>query len=163
MSKNGRKFFHFRYSYRKRKKALSIGEFPAVSVQEPGRRLWSSKPFIQRHRPPDREKEPADCPHLFRVHGEGISALCNPEQEELERRSEQAQGRWLPVFGEMILSDIDQRYPEVYREDYGKDIREHGQQTLFPVVPNFEIWQCSGSSSRRTPARRSEKAEGIRW
>jgi integrase len=57
VSKNGRKFFHLRYRFRKRKRAISIGEFPSVSVQEARARANEFKNMLSLGLDPLMEKD----------------------------------------------------------------------------------------------------------
>jgi len=57
VSKNGRKFFHLRYRFRKRKRAISIGEFPSVSVQEARARANEFKNMLSHGLDPLTEKD----------------------------------------------------------------------------------------------------------
>ncbi|GAB6145008.1 tyrosine-type recombinase/integrase [Desulfocicer niacini] len=48
VSKNGRKFFHLRYRYNKRKRVISIGEYPAVSISDARQRANEFKNMLSR-------------------------------------------------------------------------------------------------------------------
>ena len=55
VSKNGRRFFQHRYRFFGRKKCLSIGEFPAVSLQDARQRVAEHKSALAK------DKDPAEC------------------------------------------------------------------------------------------------------
>ena len=57
VSKNGRRFFQHRYSYMGRKKCLSLGEFPHVSVQEARKRVSENKSLLSRDVDPSEERQ----------------------------------------------------------------------------------------------------------
>ena len=48
VSKGGRKFFQHRYRYMSRKKCLSIGEFPYVSLQDARQKVHEHKSLLAR-------------------------------------------------------------------------------------------------------------------
>jgi hypothetical protein len=57
VSKRGRKFFQHRYRYMGRKKCLTIGEFPYVSVQDARQRTSEHKSLLSRQIDPSDERE----------------------------------------------------------------------------------------------------------
>lgn len=59
VSKNGRRFFQHRYRFFGRKKCMSLGEFPAVSLQEARQRVAENKTLLARDKDPAGEKEKA--------------------------------------------------------------------------------------------------------
>jgi hypothetical protein len=56
VSKGGRKFFQHRYRYMGRKKCLTIGEFPYVTVQDARQRVNENKSLLARQIDPSDER-----------------------------------------------------------------------------------------------------------
>ena len=56
VSKTGRKFFLFRYRLFNRKKAISLGEYPGMSVQEAREKAWEYKNMVRRQEDPQNER-----------------------------------------------------------------------------------------------------------
>jgi integrase len=56
VSKNGRRFFQHRYRYLGRKMCISLGEFPAISVQEARNRVSEHKSLLARDKDPAAER-----------------------------------------------------------------------------------------------------------
>lgn len=56
VSKNGRKFFHLRYRYNKRKRVIVIGEYPAVSIVDARKRANDFKNMVSQGIDPLLEK-----------------------------------------------------------------------------------------------------------
>jgi hypothetical protein len=57
VSKGGRKFFQHRYRYMGRKKCLTIGEFPYVSVQDARQRVSEHKSLLVKDIDPSDQRE----------------------------------------------------------------------------------------------------------
>lgn len=58
VSKGGRKFFQHRYRFLGRKKCLSLGEFPHVSVAEARQKVSEHKALLAKYIDPVEEKTP---------------------------------------------------------------------------------------------------------
>lgn len=56
VSKNGRRFFQHRYSFLGRKQCISLGEFPAVSIQDARLRVNEHKTLLARGKDPAVER-----------------------------------------------------------------------------------------------------------
>ncbi len=57
VSKNGRRFFQHRYSFLGRKKCLSVGEFPHVTLQDARKRVSENKSLLARDIDPSEERQ----------------------------------------------------------------------------------------------------------
>src|SRR5210317_2504922 len=66
VSKGGRKFFQHRYRYMGRKKCLTIGEFPYVSVQDARQRVSEHKSLLARDIDPSVQREQKSNDPTFR-------------------------------------------------------------------------------------------------
>lgn len=65
VSKNGRRFFQHRYCFFGRKRCMSLGEFPAVSLQEARQRVAENKVLLARDKDPAGEREQAKAELTF--------------------------------------------------------------------------------------------------
>lgn len=66
VSKNGRKFFHLRYSFNQRRRIISIGEYPALSVSDARNRANDFKKMIAFGLDPQQEKHKQTASITFR-------------------------------------------------------------------------------------------------
>lgn len=115
VSKNGRKFFHFRYSYRKRKKALSIGEFPAVSVQEARDKALEFRNLLSKGIDPQTEKKNRLTALTFSEFTEKeYLPYATQSKKSWKDDQNKLKADMLPVFGEMTLNDITTRDIQKY-------------------------------------------------
>ncbi|MBT4285746.1 MAG: tyrosine-type recombinase/integrase [Deltaproteobacteria bacterium] len=116
VSKNGRKFFHLRYRFQKRKKVISIGEFPAVSVQQARQRAYEYKnqlsngldPLIERNKQSNdlTFKEFAEKEYV--PHAKVNKVSWADDVSKLENHM-------YPAFGQLPLSSITTRDLQKYQ------------------------------------------------
>lgn len=116
VSKNGRKFFHLRYRFQKRKKVISIGEFPAVSVQQARQRAYEYKnqlsngldPLIERNKQSNNLtfKEFAEKEYI--PHAKENKVSWADDVSKLEKHM-------YPAFGHLPLSSISTKQLQKYQ------------------------------------------------
>jgi len=110
VSKNGRKFFKHRYRYLGRKKCLTLGEFPHVSLQEARQRVSQNKAMLARDLDPADERAQkrndltfADfAKDLYIPHAKMHKKTWQEDVYKLDRRI-------LPLLGDFRLSTITVR------------------------------------------------------
>jgi integrase len=110
VSKNGRRFFQHRYRYLGRKQCLSLGEFPAVSVQDARSRVAEHKAFLARDIDPaaERGKIRADltfeefAEKHYLPHAKAHKQTWDDDKNQIERRLN-------PVIGKLRLKAITPR------------------------------------------------------
>jgi len=107
VSKAGRKFFQHRYRYLGRKQCLSLGEFPAVSVQDARLRVGEHKALLARDKDPavERGKVRADltfeefAAKHYLPHAKAHKQTWDDDKNQIERRLN-------PVLGKLRLQTI---------------------------------------------------------
>lgn len=110
VSKNGRRFFQHRYRFLGRKMCLSLGEFPAVSVQDARQRVNEQKALLARDKDPavERGKVRADLTFAefaeqhYLPHARAHKATWDDDKNQIERRLN-------PVLGRLRLQAITPR------------------------------------------------------
>ena len=116
VSKNGRKFFHLRYRFKKRKRVISIGEFPAVTVQQARQRAYEYKnqlsngldPLIERNKQSNdlTFKEFAEMEYIPHAKADKVSWADDVSKLE---------NHMYPAFGHLPLSSITTRDMQKYQ------------------------------------------------
>jgi len=108
VSKNGRRFFQHRYRFLGRKKCLSIGEFPAISVQDARQIVGEHKILLARGKDPAEEikgKLKAEltfaefAEKFYLPHAKAHKLTYDDDEQKIERRLN-------PVIGKLRLSAI---------------------------------------------------------
>ncbi|MGE3549400.1 MAG: tyrosine-type recombinase/integrase [Geobacter sp.] len=107
VSKGGRRFFQHRYRYLNRKMCLSLGEFPAISVQEARARVAEHKAMLARDKDPaaERGKLRADltfeeyADKHYMPHAKAHKQTWDDDQNQINRRLN-------PVIGKLRLQAI---------------------------------------------------------
>lgn len=110
VSKNGRRFFQHRYRYLGRKMCLSLGEFPAVTVDEARQRVAGHKALLARDKDPavERGKIRADLTfetfalEHYLPHAKAHKLTWDDDKNQIERRLN-------PVLGKLRLQAITPR------------------------------------------------------
>ena len=110
VSKGGRKFFQHRYRYMGRKKCLTIGEFPYMSVQDARQRVSEHKSLLARDIDPSDQREQKSNDLTFRKfadefyipHAKMHKKTWKEDIYKLDRQI-------LPAFGDFRISSITTR------------------------------------------------------
>jgi integrase len=110
VSKNSRRFFQHRYRYLGRKMCLSLGEFPAVSVQDARQRVSEHKALLARDKDPsvERGKVRADltfeefATKHYLPHAKAHKQTWDDDKNQIEKRLS-------PVLGKLRLQAITPR------------------------------------------------------
>lgn len=110
VSKGGRKFFQHRYRYLGRKKCLSLGEFPHVSIQDARQRVSEHKALLARDIDPGDERAQKKNDIAFATfasdfyipHAKMHKKTWQEDVYKIQRRLE-------PAFGKLTLSSITAR------------------------------------------------------
>lgn len=110
VSKNGRKFFDFRYVYNKRKRVVRIGEFPAVTVAEARARVNEHKNMLSKGVDPLGEKNKDSSVPLLADFAEK-DYLPWAKQHKKSWRFDQLklEADIIPALGKLTLSAITMR------------------------------------------------------
>jgi len=107
VSKGGRKFFQHRYRHLGRKRCLTIGEFPHVTVQEARKRVSEHKGLLSRDIDPASERElkrqdidlAAFCNDFYMPHAMSFKKTWKNDEYMINHRI-------IPVLGKLRLSTI---------------------------------------------------------
>lgn len=110
VSKGGRKFFQHRYRYMDRKKCLTIGEFPYVSIQDARQRVHEHKSLLARDIDPSDERSQkrqdlsfsAFAEDYYLPHAKMHKKTWKEDQYKLDRQI-------IPAIGDYRLSSITTR------------------------------------------------------
>ncbi len=110
VSKGGRKFFQHRYRYMGRKKCLSLGEFPHVTIQEARQRVSEHKSLLSRQIDPSDQREQRTNDWTFRKFSKELymphaiqhKKTWKEDQYKLDRQI-------IPAFGDFRISSISAR------------------------------------------------------
>lgn len=110
VSKNGRRFFQHRYKYLGRKMCLSLGEFPAVSVQDARKRVAEHKAMLAHDKNPatERNKMKADLTFEEFADNHYLPFAKQHKQTWVTDRN-QIEKQLKPVLGRLRLSAISPR------------------------------------------------------
>jgi integrase len=110
VSKNGRRFFQHRYRHIGRKKCMSLGEFPAVSLQEARQRVSENKTLLARDKDPAGERAKAKTELTF---AEFATQYYLPHAKEHKKTWDddvwKVEKLLNPAFGKQRLSGITSR------------------------------------------------------
>jgi len=110
VSKGGRKFFQHRYRYMGRKKCLSLGEFPFVSIQDARQKVHEHKSLLVRDIDPGDERAQRTndltfskfAEKFYIPHAKMHKKTWKEDQYKLDRQI-------IPAFGDYRLSSITAR------------------------------------------------------
>ncbi len=110
VSKGGRKFFQHRYRYLGRKKCLTLGEFPHVTIQDARQRVSEHKSLLARQIDPSdqREQKTNDwtfkkfIKEMYMPHAIQHKKTWKEDQYKLDRQI-------IPAFGDFRISSITAR------------------------------------------------------
>lgn len=110
VSKNGRRFFQHRYRHLGRKRCLSLGEFPHVSLQDARKRVSQNIALLARNIDPAEEKKQkrndltiaAFAEGFYLPHAVSHKKTWKDDQYKLDRRI-------IPALGKLRLSSITVR------------------------------------------------------
>ncbi|GAB6084061.1 hypothetical protein JCM30471_29750 [Desulfuromonas carbonis] len=110
VSKNGRRFFQHRYRYLGRKKCLSLGEYPHVSIQDARQRVSEHKALLARDIDPSDERSQKRNDLTFSTFARDFyipHAKMHKKtwQEDVWKIDRQL----IPAFGNLRLSTISSR------------------------------------------------------
>jgi integrase len=116
VSKNGRKFFHLRYRFKKRKRVISIGEFPAVTVQQARQRAYEYKnqlsngldPLIERNKQSNDLTFKEFAKKEYVPHAKANKVSWADDVSKLDNHM-------YPAFGHLPLSSITTRDLQKYQ------------------------------------------------
>ena len=116
VSKSARKFFHLRYRFRKKKRIISIGEHPAVSVIEARKRANEYKNLLSQGLDPIAERDKQDSNISFKkfVKNEYIPHIKANKKTWKDDLSK-LENHMIPVFGDLPLSAITARDLQKYQ------------------------------------------------
>lgn len=110
VSKNGRRFFQHRYRFFGRKKCLSLGEFPAVSVQEARERVSEHKTLLARDKDPAEARGKVRNDLTFADFAESHYLPYSRQHKKTWEDDEQKIAKRLnPFFGKVRLTAITPR------------------------------------------------------
>lgn len=110
IGKNGRRFFQHRYRFLGRKKCLSVGEFPAISVQEARQIVCSHKALMARGKDPSEEKSKLRADMTFAEFAEK-HYMPHAKQHKMtwDDDAQKIAKRLNPALGSLRLSSISIR------------------------------------------------------
>ncbi|MDG5469664.1 tyrosine-type recombinase/integrase [Deltaproteobacteria bacterium IMCC39524] len=110
VSKGGRKFFQHRYRYMGRKKCLTIGEFPHVTIQDARQRVSEHKSLLSRQIDPSDERSQKTNDLTFSVF---VADFYIPHAKQHKKTWQEdvykLEGQIIPAFGKYRLSSITAR------------------------------------------------------
>ena len=114
VSKGGRKFFQHRYRHLGRKQCMSLGEFPAVSVQDARQRVAENKALLARDKDPVAERDKVRTELTFEQfatghylpHAMAHKLTWTDDRTQIERQL-------VPALGRLRLSAITPRDVEL--------------------------------------------------
>jgi len=110
VSKNGRRFFQHRYAFLGRKRCLSIGEFPYVTVQDARRKVGENKSLLARDIDPSEKRQQKKndlilsdyIDQMYMPHAMSHKKTWKTDQYMLDRSI-------IPALGKLRLSTITTR------------------------------------------------------
>lgn len=106
-SPTGRRHFHFRYSYSGRKKSISIGEFPAVSVQEARSRVLFFKNALARGIDPREEiQRQKKTPTLKEFCAQEFIPNITARKKSFKQEAQKLEKTIYPELGDRPISAI---------------------------------------------------------
>lgn len=138
VSKSGRKFFYLRYTFHKRKRAIKIGEFGAMSIAEARQLCNELKGQIQRGIDPQAEKQqlaqiptfPAFVHDCYLPWAQANKRSANADESKIRIHL-------LPVFGKLRLDQIStqalQRYLDQLKNTHATATRNRHLSLLSKI------------------------------
>lgn len=110
VSKNGRKFFQHRYRHLGRKKCMSLGEYPHITIQEARQRVGEHKSLLARDIDPGDERTQkrnditfaAFARDFYMPHAKMHKKTWQEDAWKIQRQLE-------PAFGKLMLSSVSPR------------------------------------------------------
>ncbi len=116
VSKNGRKFFHLRYRFRKRKRSISIGEFPAVSLQEARTRANEYKNQLSQGIDPVAEKNKQNTDITFaEFASQEYLPFAKVNKKSWREDLSKIENNMNPAFGHQPLSSLTTKDMQKYQ------------------------------------------------
>ena len=110
VSKGGRKFFQHRYRYMGRKKCLSIGEHPHVTIQDARQRVSEHKSLLSRQIDPSEQREQKTNDWTFRKFSKELYMPHALQHKKTWKEDTYKLDRQIiPAFGDYRLSSISAR------------------------------------------------------
>jgi len=110
VSKNGRRFFQHRYNFLGRKQCISLGEFPAVSVQDARLRVNEHKALLARDKDPAAERGKVRDDLTFEDFArQHYLPYAQAHKQTWENDRTQIEKRLNPVLGKLRLHAITAR------------------------------------------------------
>ena len=110
VSKNGRRFFQHRYRYLGRKMCLSLGEFPAVSIQDARLRVGDHKSLLAKDIDPAAERGKIRADLTFEEFAEKhYMPYAKAHKQTWDDDKNQIERRLNPVIGKLRLKAITPR------------------------------------------------------
>ena len=107
VNRQGRKFFYFRYSLNKRRRAIKVGEFPSMSLAEARQQANALRSLVDRGIDPQAAKQKARAVPTLKQFS---IDLYLPHVEDTKRSAKDDRSRLvhhlLPRFGKLSMSDI---------------------------------------------------------
>lgn len=107
VNRQGRKFFYYRYSHNRRRRAVKVGEFPSMSLTEARQRANALRALIDQGVDPQAEKEKARAIPTFKLFA---MEQYIPHVETTKRSAKDDRSRLIhhliPRFGKLSMGDI---------------------------------------------------------
>lgn len=109
-SKGGRKFFQHRYTFLGRKRCMSIGEFPHVTIQDARKRVSENKSLLSRDIDPSEERtQKRNDLTLSQFAEEFYIPHATSHKKTWQEDVYKLNGRIIPIMGNLRLSSITVR------------------------------------------------------
>ncbi|APG24247.1 tyrosine-type recombinase/integrase [Syntrophotalea acetylenica] len=110
VSKNGRKFFQHRYRYLGRKRCLSLGEYPHVSIQDARTRVGEQRAALARDIDPADEREQRRSEPTLAEYGRDHYMPHAKQHKKTWQEDEwKIERRLIPILGHLRLSSVTTR------------------------------------------------------
>ncbi|MFD2111339.1 tyrosine-type recombinase/integrase [Thiorhodococcus fuscus] len=118
VNRQGRKYFYYRYTHKKRRRAIKIGEFPATSVIDARRRCNDLRAQIDRGIDPQGERQKILSIPSFKVfalehympYAENVKRSYKDDRSRLEHHL-------IPCFGHLALHEITTQSIQLFLAD----------------------------------------------
>lgn len=115
VSKNGRRFFQHRYRYLGRKRCLSLGEYPHVTIQEARTKVGEQRAMLARDVDPADEREQRRSePTLAEFARDHYMPHSRQHKKTWEEDEWKIERRMVPAMGHLRLSGITTRDVTAY-------------------------------------------------
>lgn len=115
VNRQGRKYFYYRYTHRRRRRAIKIGEFPATSLIVARQRCNELRADLDRGLDPQAEKAKILAIPTFQTF---VEEHYLPYAKEIKRSyvddCSRAKHHLLPRFGPLVLNEITTRSVQVF-------------------------------------------------